>query len=114
MRPLYIIVHPQSAHQQGPAGSQQEVREELERIVDEEEHMLWFEETGREPALPDRPLRVCGAYKELCVWQVWRNLRDRGYDASIYSPASYTAFPDIRCVGADSALDRFSDEQPRT
>jgi len=92
MKPLYLIVHPQciTPYEQF---SQPEKNAELERILTEEEHKIQKESTSQiSEGLPkDRLIRVCGIYEEICVWQVWRGLADKGFQAEIYRPASFNA-----------------------
>ena len=90
-KPVYLVVHPQ-VHPY-PGWYQPEKEAELERVLKEEETFILKESTGNLPkGLPkDRPIRVCGIYQEICVWQVWDDLKDRGYDATIYEEASYNA-----------------------
>jgi len=91
MEPVYLIVHPQVVPY--PGWDQPEKKAELERILKEEKYIILRKDTGQIPEdLPrDRPIRVCGIYAEICVWQVWNSLKDKGYGASIYNPASYNA-----------------------
>ena len=90
MKPLYLIVHPQIPPY--PGWHQPEKKAELERIMQEEDHIIQEDDTSQIPNLPkDRPIMVCGLYKEICVWQVWKTLEEEGYDVSIYEPASYNA-----------------------
>ncbi len=91
MQPVYLVVHPQV--QAYPGWHQPEKKAELERVLQEENCIVLKDDTNQIPEeLPkDQPIKVCGIYAEICVWEVWRLLKDKGYDACIYEPASYNA-----------------------
>lgn len=92
MKPLYLIVHPQAITMRERC-NQPQIASELERIMCEEDHVILKESTAHIPTSlqKERLIRVCGIYKEICVWQVCESLKDDGFEAEIYDDASFNA-----------------------
>ena len=71
MKPLYVIIHTGEISLTTET-LQHDVKRELDRVRAEEDYIEVGESTSR---IPDnitvtRPLKVCGAYIEWCVWNM--------------------------------------------
>ena len=90
MKPLYLIVHPQSITYR-ERSLQPEVASELDRIMEEEKYFLLKEDTTKIPKWlsKEREIRVCGAFYEICVWEVFKTLNEQGYKVTRYDKASF-------------------------
>jgi hypothetical protein len=91
MKPLYLIVHPQCISGWDRA-RQPKIASELDRIMEKENFVFLKESTAHIPKNLDknREIRVCGAYKNFCVWIVHQSLVQDGYRAKIYDKASFS------------------------
>lgn len=81
---FYVLVHAHLIPHWHPA------RKECERIKREEKHVeLWGNPAKAARGIPrDKTIRVCGAYRSLCVKDQLLALRRAGYNTVLYRKAT--------------------------
>jgi len=100
MESLYVVVHPHCVYLQATCDSAPPTRraaanlvlEEITNIFDHEDFVVL--RAGSDPsevpyAIPDgKEVRVCGAFRDICVASQLRALLANGVDAKLYEPAT--------------------------
>lgn len=96
VNPFYVIVHAETPIKDNSMRNNPDYKpviSEIEKIMSTPECVMIDDKTPPGTVLPNipknRPIFVCGFFKDLCVKEQRDALEKAGYFARIYSPASF-------------------------